>query len=317
MKTFDQMQIDAAQTYLVHELEKLDPKVHEPLVSFTWGRDVPLRSDVTIGDEISSFVRDYFASPGTESADDLHFISTDTTQISLVQQSLEKTPNPLFPWAIGCAYSVFDLVRSQTAGRPLDQSQTNKAQKIYNLEADQIAYIGNARRNMSGLLNHSDVTVYPASTKTGGGTAWGVNTPAAEILGDINTILLKTTESANEVVSPRKILMPLENYSMLVSRRVGGDGDGSKSLLTFVLENNLSGPSLEIDFVKWAKGAGAAGVNRMIAYTPEEDFLRIPITPTLRTPIQQLDLWFRFVYYCVMGGLEVVYPETIGYMDGI
>jgi hypothetical protein len=55
----------------------------------------------------------------------------------------------------------------------------------------------------------------------------------------------------------------------------------------------------------------------MVAYTPEHDYIRIPVPPLTRTPLQYRGIGFEFYYYTVMGGVEFVYPETVGYMDGI
>jgi hypothetical protein len=44
--TYDRMTIDSTGAFLVGELERLDQKLHEPLVAVTWGRDIDLREDV-------------------------------------------------------------------------------------------------------------------------------------------------------------------------------------------------------------------------------------------------------------------------------
>ena len=44
MATYDQATIDSAGAFLIGELERLDPMIHEPLVSVTWMRDIDLRT---------------------------------------------------------------------------------------------------------------------------------------------------------------------------------------------------------------------------------------------------------------------------------
>jgi hypothetical protein len=41
--------------FLVGELERLDMTLHAPLVSVTWPRDITLREDVSVADEVISF----------------------------------------------------------------------------------------------------------------------------------------------------------------------------------------------------------------------------------------------------------------------
>jgi len=43
LMTFDSRTIDSAGAFLVGELERLDPRLHEPLVSVSWSRDIDLR----------------------------------------------------------------------------------------------------------------------------------------------------------------------------------------------------------------------------------------------------------------------------------
>ncbi|VTL99572.1 putative bacteriophage protein [Klebsiella pneumoniae] len=58
--TFDQATVDGTGAFLVHELERLDQTLNLPLVNFTWSRDIQLREDVSIADEISSFTKHHF-----------------------------------------------------------------------------------------------------------------------------------------------------------------------------------------------------------------------------------------------------------------
>ncbi|MFK5304216.1 hypothetical protein ACI3ST_30330, partial [Klebsiella pneumoniae] len=66
--TFDQATVDGTGAFLVHELERLDQTLNLPLVNFTWSRDIQLREDVSIADEISSFTNTTFAAAGTPNA---------------------------------------------------------------------------------------------------------------------------------------------------------------------------------------------------------------------------------------------------------
>src|SRR5258708_877148 len=55
MITHDGRTVDSTGAFLVGELERLDLTLHQPLVSTNYLRDIPLREDVTIADEVSSF----------------------------------------------------------------------------------------------------------------------------------------------------------------------------------------------------------------------------------------------------------------------
>ena len=58
---FTDSQIESTGAFLVGELERLDPTLYDPLADFTWSRDIDLREDVTIADEVTSFVTANYA----------------------------------------------------------------------------------------------------------------------------------------------------------------------------------------------------------------------------------------------------------------
>lgn len=64
MFTIDRATIDSTGAFIVGELERMDQTLNLPLVSVKWTRDMPLRSDISIADEVSSFTNTDFASVG-------------------------------------------------------------------------------------------------------------------------------------------------------------------------------------------------------------------------------------------------------------
>jgi hypothetical protein len=91
--------------------------------------------------------------------------------------------------------------------------------------------------------------------------------------------------------------------------------------MRYLQENSLSnvqnGKPLNILPLKWSVGRGAGGTNRMVAYSKNYDRVRYPLTPMSRTPLEWRSLYNITTYYCRLGVLEMVYPETVGYRDGI
>lgn len=64
MFTFDRATIDSTGAFLIGELERMDQTLNMPLFSYKWSRDMPLRSDVSIADEVSSFTNTNFVGVG-------------------------------------------------------------------------------------------------------------------------------------------------------------------------------------------------------------------------------------------------------------
>ena len=78
-----------------------------------------------------------------------------------------------------------------------------------------------------------------------------------------------------------------------------------------------TGRSLDIQPVKWLTGRGAGPSDRMVAYTQAENFVRFPMVPLQRTPLEYRDLRQLVTYFGRLGVVEFVYPETVAYRDGI
>ncbi|WP_246231029.1 hypothetical protein [Rhizobium oryzihabitans] len=91
--TFDRATIDSAGAFLVGELERLDQTLNQPLVNYTWSRDIDLREDVQIGDELASFTNSSFAAPGGITPTGKNWISKSANAISTIQIDIGKTPS--------------------------------------------------------------------------------------------------------------------------------------------------------------------------------------------------------------------------------
>ena len=80
---------------------------------------------------------------------------------------------------------------------------------------------------------------------------------------------------------------------------------------------NINGKELEIEPVKWLPGLGVGGTDRMAVYTNEEDRVRFPMVPIRRETAYYQGIRFTAPYLWAFGEVEIVYPETIRYADGI
>ena len=96
---------------------------------------------------------------------------------------------------------------------------------------------------------------------------------------------------------------------------------GNQSLLTYLQTNTITyhqnGIPLNIRAVKWLKGRGAGGKDRMAAYTNDKKYVRFPLVPLQSIPVQYRGLYQIVTYYGKLGAVEPVYKETLSYVDGI
>ncbi|EOX8392126.1 DUF2184 domain-containing protein [Salmonella enterica] len=310
--TFDQATVDSSGAFLIHELERLDQTLNLPLTSQTWSRDIQLREDVSIADEISSFTNTTFAAAGTPNANGKNWISPQATAIAGVNVDIEKKGFPLELWGMELGWTVIELNAAAQVGRPIDTQKYDGMQLKWNMDTDEQVYIGDTAKGAKGLLN------LPQVTPTNAAKTFATSTPD-EIRAAINQVLSNAWVRSAYSKVPEDLLIPPEQYSFLASTIVSSAGN--QSLLTYLETNTIAfhqnGKPLNIRPVKWVIGRGVANKDRMVAYTNDKKFVRFPMVPLQSVPIQYRGLYQLVTYYGKLGAVEPVYPETLNYMDGI
>ena len=314
MKTFD-----STLAYFVNQLDNLDKKLYEPLYSVTWGRDIKLRTGITMANESTSFIRSNIGAIGTQSASGKPWISPNTTTLPGVSINGERVTLPLRLLGQEVSYTSVELERSQLLGQPIDAQKFNALNVLYQMNTDEMVYIGDTAVGAEGLLNSTLVTAGSVTADgTGSSTLWSTKTPD-QILRDVNDMITAAWQASGFAVCPDKLLLPPAQYAYIASQKISTAG--SVSILTFLEDNSISlrvnGRKLDIQPVKWLTGRGAAGADRMVCYTNDEDRVRFPMVPVRRETPYYLGIKFNAPYIWAFGEVEFVYPETVIYRDGI
>lgn len=315
--TFDRATIDSAGAFVIGELERLDQTLHEPLVSFSWSRDIDLRSDVSIADEVSSFTNSTFAAIGGLTPTGKAWIGKDASAIASLALDIGKTAQPLNLWAMQLGWTIPELESAQKVGRPIDSQKYSGMVLKHNMDIDEQVYIGDAELGFTGLVNSGLITPSNVPNGAGGSPLWANKTPT-EILKDVNDLLSAAWQASGFAVVPTKLLLPPLKFAYINGQLVSAAAD--KSILSYLRENSLTmaqtGRPLDIQPVKWLTGRGAGATDRMVAYTQAENFVRFPMVPLQRTPLEYRDLRQLVTYFGRLGVVEFVYPETVAYRDG-
>ena len=315
---------DSALAFYVNQLENLDKRLYMPLTSVSWSRDIKLRSGITMSDESTSFIQSAFAAAGTLSnsnstnGGNLPWISPETNAIPGVSIDGTKTVLPLRLLAREVSYTSVELDRSQRLGQPIDAQKLDALNILYQMAIDQMVYIGSGDVGAQGVLNSSSVTAGSVVAGVSGQTQWADKTPD-EMLADVNTLVESTWAASAYAVCPSDLLLPPVQYGLIASQKVSSAGN--VSVLKFLEDNSLSlrinGKALNIQPVKWLPGRGAAGTDRMVAYTNDEQRVRFPMVPVRRETAYYMGIRFFAPYLWAFGEMEFVYPETLQYADGI
>jgi hypothetical protein len=301
--------ISSTGAFLVGELEKLDPKLYEPISDFTWSRDIQLRTDVAIADEVTSFITSEYAGGfGIHSAGKSFIRGASTTPATL-QVRMNKVMTPLTPWGMELDYTIFDLEKAMKAGRPIDAMKHEALRQKHNLDIDQMVYLGDTEVGVAGLLNNAAVTksnigAFDASALT-----------AEKAIEYFNTILDAAWKATSYTRIPNVMLVPPALFAAMSSKQLTNT---SMNLLQYVQSNNLSvsnGGSLTIRPVKYLADATTFGNGRIVAYTNDPTVVRFPLVQLQSLPVQFRDYRQIVPYYGALGGVEFVRPEMVFYGD--
>jgi len=329
MFTFDKATIDSSGVFLIGELERLDQTLHMPLVEVSWQRDIDLREDVSVADEVSSFTNSSFAATGGLTPGGIAWIAKDANAITGIGLDIGKTAQPLNIWGMEIKFTIPELISAQKAGRPID-SQKYEGMKLKDqMDTDQLVYFGDPILGTFGLVNQSSgvvTNVTNVAAGANGSPLWANKTPD-EILQDFNEVLTSVWAASGWAQMPNRVIIPPARYGNLVTAKVSDAGN--ISILKYILENNITVQNtgqqlLKIYPAKWCIGTGSGGTQgvdttpgRMVAYTKDPNRVRFPLTQLQKTPLEYRSIYQITTYFGRKGQIEVVYPETIGYRDGM
>jgi hypothetical protein len=317
---------DSSLAYMVNQLENLDRRLYEPLLSVTWGRDIKLRPGITSSDEATSFIRSAFSAPGSLqnpnstalTGGNISWISAETNDIPGVDINGQKIVLPLRGVAREVSYTSIELNRSQQTGQPIDAQKINALNLIYQMNVDQMVYIGDPYLGVTGLVNNPNIVTSLVTAGASGGTTWVTKT-ADEIVADVNNLVEQTWSASAFAVCPSELRIPPAQFGYISSQKVSSAGN--VSILTYIEQNSLSlrvnGKALNVQPLKWLTGQGTSGADRMFCYTNDEGRVRYPMVPIRRETSYYRGIRFFAPYLWFLGEMEFVYPETIQYADGI
>ena len=303
--------------FLMKELEKVDEKILEPLSGTDWPRDMPVITGGGITESIATIDVTY-ASTGMDD-DNLFFDAAN--DIPVIQADMSKQVARTFSFAEYMAFSWMEKEKMAQVGREPEVFLNKGIRLHFDKVLDRNVYVGFKKVSSTGLCNNVNVVRSSAARNAAGtGTRWKEKT-ADEILADINTAIASVWEE-NDCASdalPNHILVPVEQFGQLVTRKVSDDSE--RSILTYVLENNLAarqGKQLVISPCKWCSGIGSDAADRMVVYMNQVDRICFNLTqPLRRVETEYVDMRIKIPYYAQFSEVRFLYPTTVRYMDGI
>ena len=310
VKTFTDADIQINGEYFLGQLEKLDQKLYGPIYSTTYQRDIKFRSDVTLFDNATSYQKVFFrATDGDKTAHSEAYVNAAPG----VDFETIKISNPLYYTNRMLDYNIIDLETSRRLNRPIDSMKIEALAMVHHQEIERIVYTGDTTKKTTGLLNNEDAITSQINLNAN----WlQPTTKPDSIVKDFNDMLMAAWKRTNFNIMPSSMLISPTLYGALVERKVSEAGN--MSVLNYVLENNIAaktGTNITINPLRWLEtGLTGAVENRIVLYTNEEQYIRLPYVPFQRFGEASVQgLTFRANYVSKFGHLEVIYPELLTY----
>ena len=310
--------IAGGMAFLQSELEKLDPKVREPLTSVTWMRDIPVKSGGGWVDFTSVFNVDYQISGPNMYG----LMGGQSNNIPTMQANLNKDIYRVFNWGNILKVSFIDLQKMQQVGRSLEDLLDKGIKLNWNKTLDAVTYQGPINGQL-GLVNNTSVARVAVPVGASQQTQWIYKTPM-EILNDVNSLMVSTWAASQYDTTGMAdhILIPPVQFAWIASQIVSSAGN--VSILTYLLQNNIGksqGRNLNIFPSRWCIGAGQSGSDRMVGYVNDDDRLyldvTVPISRVMTTPTVAEVGAYLTLYLGQVGVVKFLYYQPVQYSDGI
>ena len=318
--TMDAAGVASGGAFLTSELEKRDPLIRKPLTSVTYPRDININVGGGWVDYVSAMSVAYGITGGSENGP---VTAGGANGLPIVQASVDKGVYKAHSFATALRVMFVDMQKSNYIGRSLDQLLTDGVRLTYDKHMDANVYVGLSDYGTTGLVNNPDATETTVGNNAAGNSSkWTDKTPV-EILKDINNAITQVWTAAeyDTEAMPNHILLPYEQYTYILNTMV--TNLATETIMDYVLKNNVAaknGGNLYIGATKWCKGAGTGKKDRMVVYVNHKRYVNVDELVTLTRAMTQpnaANFCYDTAYAANISEVQVFYPQTIAYFDGI
>ena len=234
----------------------------------------------------------------TNFADDLPRIDVLATETTHALKSLGDS----------YGYSIQDLRASAMSGMQLDQHRAASARRAIELGIDAIAAVGDADAGLPGFTNNANVPLVVADN-----IPWSLAT-TLEILADLNKLCNSIPNTTLQVHSPDTLLLDPTSFNLIATTPLSSTND------TTILQSFMKNSPYIRNVDQWHRltTAGAAGVNRLVAYERTPEVLQLVVSQEFEQfPPQAKNLDFVIPCHARCGGVDIRYPLAMAYMDNV
>lgn len=305
-----------AMSFLVRQASLIEPQVYAMRYQeIQYANLIPV--DTSAPEWIQSVT--YYSMDAVGQAQWFNGNAQDVPKVELTREKFETGVSMA---AIGYGYNLEELGTAQLLGMNLTADKATVARRVAEEKIDAVAFQGDSKKGLTGLVNASTPTATTAPADgTGSATTFASKTPD-QVLRDINGQLTGMFTGTLGAEIADTILLPYSVLLDLSTRRI--DAVNQTTILEWVERNNIytrtTGQPLTIRGVfGYLDTAGASSTKRMVAYRRSPEVLKLH----LPMPFRFLPVWqtgpVRFDVPGIfrLGGVDIRRPKAVRYLDGI
>lgn len=210
-------------------------------------------------------------------------------------------------------YNLQEIRAAQRANVSIDQKKAAAARRATEVVIDRVLALGDSATGLTGLLNVPNALSYTVPADgTGPSALWSTKTPTL-IIRDMVGICEHIVTQTSEIEAPNMLLMPRAQFTRIRTTRF--DSNSDKTILDW-FKTQYPGVAVE----PWYRmtGAGAGGLDRMMAYSMSPDHMQGAVPQEFeQLPVQERNLEFIVPCHARVGGVQCYYPLSVAYGDGI
>ncbi len=225
-----------------------------------------------------------------------------------------KFTSPVRALGASFGYNIQEVRNAAFAKRDLNQMRANAARETIEEQIDRLLALGDTASGIPGFLTNSSVTAGSVATVSGD-TTWAdkAATDPDLIADDITTKIAAMQLATKGREYPDSLLMPENQFAIISSTRLV---DQPVTIL-----NHIRAAFPRITTIEpWYRltGAGAGSVDRAVLYKKSSDKLGYEVPQEFEAlDPQEHNLEFVVPCHARVGGTVIMYPLSMGYMDGI
>jgi len=247
------------------------------------------------------------------------FVRGNPKNINRVGQVIGQVTVPILDAAVGAVVTNGEARRHQFAFQTaLSEDLAAVMKRATQYHVERVFFFGDYGSGFRSFLNYPTI---PLITPV---TAWTGADPSVWV-DSINSWLTAVWQNTKTVHLPDTVLLPLTKFAMLQNAYVIGPGGGvgvAVSALEYIKKNNIytakTGKELNIRELRYLQGAGSGGVDRAIILQLQADnlIMPFPMPYQLAQPVPaalSVELYAEYVF----GSLNWLFPQSVGYADGL